>query len=186
MEAWIIILVIVILTELLMSGGWLPFYFRAGIPLFRRSFRFFEQPAISADNLAAAFTGGFLEPIIFHSISPQEIGFREKFWGLRLSFSYTAIMHGLIRIDNSQHEVSVTGYANWYILCLIAIIISYGLSSFGNDFWNFDVTLFLLLFFLFLYFIQFSRFTKIFRYLENEYSPYFRQGKKGSGSNLHA
>jgi hypothetical protein len=124
MEAWIIILVIVIIAELLMSGAWFPFYFRTGIPLFRRSFRFFEQPAIFADNLAAAFAG-FLEPIIFHSISLHEIGFREKFLGLRLSFSFTAIMHGLIRIDNSQHEVSVTGYANWYIMCLIAMIISF-------------------------------------------------------------
>lgn len=175
MEASIIILIVVIIAEWIISGGWFPFYFRTGIPLFRRSFRFFEQPAISPDNLTTEFTGGFFEPIVFHAISSHEIGFREKFSSFRLSFAYTAVMRGLIRIDHSHHEVSVTGYANWYIVCFIIMIISFGFSSFGIKFGQVEATLFLLAFFLFIYFIQFWRFSKIFRYLDKEHSPYVKE-----------
>ena len=162
-------MIITVIAELIISGRWLPFYFRTGIPLFRRSFRYTEHRAISPNSLSDEFTGGGITvPLIFRSIGPNEIAFREKFFSLRL-FGYTTVMHGLIRVGNAQLQVSVTGYANWFPLVFSATFIYMAVSFSGPDI-RYLLLLFLFVLLTILYLIQFVRFSKVFRMLERTHS----------------
>ena len=177
MEVLFIILFFVAIAELILSGRWVPFYFRTGIPLFWRSFPFLEQPTISPDTLSEKFHSGFADPLLFRVITPSEIAFRERFFSLRL-FSYTPVMHGLIRIDQLQHKVTVTGYANWFVIALAAafIVLHYSFSQLEIHY--LPVSLIIFLFLGILYVIQAVRFNNVFKMLEQQ----FRHGR---GSSLY-
>jgi hypothetical protein len=168
MEILFPLMIITVIAELIISGRWVPFYFRTGIPLFRKSFHYNGQPAFSPESLSGAFTGGIAVPLIFHSIGPNEIAFREKFFSLHL-FSYTPVMHGVIRVSDEQRQISVTGYANWSPLVFSAIFIYMDVSFYVHDVGYFPL-LFLFVFWIVLYLIQFARFSKVFRILERTHS----------------
>jgi hypothetical protein len=162
---------IVVIAELIMSGSWYPFYFRTGIPLFRRSFHFLEQPTISPETLSEKFHSSFADPLLFHAIGPREIGFREKFFSFRL-FNYTPVMHGLILIGQLQHKVTVTGYANWFVIFFAATFIAIHLPFAQLEVHYVPESIVVFIYLGILYVIQTVRFNKVFKILEQKY----RQG----------
>lgn len=129
-----IMIVVIFVAELIVSGLWIPFYFRTGIPLFRKSFRFSERPMFSADELSHHFQSGILAVLVFHESSPGEIAFRQGFMKFSFFPSHYLVMRGLIQVNEWKHEVSVTGYTNWSpILCvppLLILVLSPVLSRF--------------------------------------------------------
>jgi hypothetical protein len=168
MEAWFIILIIIVIAELIMSGRWFPFYFRTGIPLFRRSFSFLEQPTISPETLSEKFHSSFIDPLLFRAIGPHEIGFREKFLSFRL-FNYTPVMHGLIRVDQLQHKVTVIGYANWFVIFFAATFIAIHLPFAQSEVHYLPLSIVVFIYLAILYVIQTVRFNRIFKTLEKKY-----------------
>jgi hypothetical protein len=67
----------------------------------------------SVEDLTAAFRGGLGPSLAFRSIGIEEVAFREAFFELRL-FTYTPVMHGLVRIEPATQHVEVEGRANWF------------------------------------------------------------------------
>ena len=148
----------VFITELVLSVLWTPFYFKTGIPLFHKSFRFDDAndaPGISDTELSHAIKRIFTSPVLFHSLSTNEIAFRESWFGLRLVY-YPPMMHGLIRVDDLNKQVSVTGYIYWWYLCFVVLVVVYGSSS---------LIWLVVLITAMTYLIQFFLFRKIFNYL---------------------
>lgn len=159
-------------AEVICALWWVPFYFRTGIPLYRRSFRFAERPLIAADDLSGRFRGSIVaSPIIFHALGPSDIAFIENVFAPRL-LSYTPVMRGLIEIDEASRRVRVTGYLHWYPLAFSALFLSmgFGLSrdEFGPSVLLFP--LFLLLILGTICLVQLVRFSRVFVELARRYS----------------
>ncbi len=120
----------VALIEALLSGFWAPFYFRWGIPVFSRTLLYTGggHGPIDPDVLSKACARRILPSIVFHGIGPEEIAFRERLLQLTL-LTYTPVMHGLIRFDESNRTVIVTGHANAFPLCFLAMAVVFCLSG---------------------------------------------------------
>ncbi len=157
------------IAEVIISGRWLAFYFRSGIPLFVKSFQVIELPTISPDSLSQQFSTGMTEPIVFRRINNDEIGFREKFFSFRL-FSYSPIMHGLIRVDQRERKVSVIGYANWTAIVFPATFLLMDYFFSHRQPTHTPMTLFLVCIMAALYLIQFTRYKKVHKILEEKFS----------------
>lgn len=168
MEVLFPIIFVVLIAELIVSGTWQSFYFRAGIPLFKKSIRLSSPPELSVDDLNRRFERGVFMPLRFKQMSPHEVAFREAFSGFRL-LSYTPVIHGLIRYDETTRELHMIGFANWFALLFIIVLIAIA-SSFPSSEVPFDVmfTVFPLALFALLYFIQFKRYTGVFKALSPE------------------
>ncbi|MHC4200684.1 MAG: hypothetical protein ACYSU0_11885, partial [Planctomycetota bacterium] len=114
------------------------------------------------------FSGGAAPPIVFRPLDAGDIAFREKLicfsW-----FSYTPVMHGLIRVDRDTRTVSTIGYANWFPIFFIAVFVAFGLSvpSGGPDIF---FVVFPILLLAGLYLIQFYRFSGIHKALARKHS----------------
>jgi hypothetical protein len=160
MEVSIVILVVVAIAETVLNSRWVPFYFLKGIILFKKSVSFAEPPYLSPDDLSTQFSQGIVSPIVFYPLGEDLIAFREKLFSFRL-LHYTPVMHGLIRIDRQQHEISVTGYANLFAI-LFAIIFpaAFIATSQAKSESGFIIPLLLILFGS-LYTIQYVRFKNI-------------------------
>lgn len=111
------VLIAIVLIEAILSGMWLPTYFRSGIRLFRKTIAYSEEPhtRLDPEELSRRFQRSVAPSLVFREFNGSEIGFRERLFQLCL-FQYTPIMHGLISIDRGKRVVSVTGYVNWSIL----------------------------------------------------------------------
>lgn len=120
MEYLFPLILLVAIAEIALSGTWAEFYFRRGLPLFRRRVQLPGIPALAEEELAAAHSGGLSAPLVFKRFSAHEVAFREKAFGFHL-FSYTPIMHGLIRYEPEEGCIHVIGWANWFILALAAL-----------------------------------------------------------------
>jgi len=168
-EIFVLLTFATAIAEIIMSGRWLPFYFRNGIPLYLKSFQVMEPPTLSADDLSRKFSSGIAAPIIFHRIRNDEIGFREKAFSFRL-FNYTPIMHGLIHVDQSKYTVKMVGYANWTTIIFPIAFLSIDYSFSQRQPTHPPTTLFLVAIFAVLYLIQFIRFNRVFKFLEDKFS----------------
>jgi hypothetical protein len=125
---------------------------------------------VDPDVLSRAFASRFLRPsVVFRAIAPEEIAFRERFFELRF-FSYTPVMHGLIRFDDHSQTVTVRGHANAFPLCFLALAVGSCLS--GPSVEGFEV-LFLAwaaVVFGMLYVIQAARFNAVCKEVEKQLS----------------
>ena len=118
-------LVVLALIELVLSGSFSRPYFRFGIPIFivrlparERGLPDFEE------RLESEFSSGLTPPLVFRRFSPTEVGFRERAFGWRV-FSYTPVMHGLIRLAPSEGTVYVIGWLNWFTAAFVAALIAF-------------------------------------------------------------
>lgn len=166
--------ILLIIAEIYLSSRWIPAYFQNGIPLFRKSFSYLSKPnvQINADTLSETSKPSCLSPsMCFRSLNSNEIAFRERVFEFTL-FSYTPVMHGIIRFNPSGNTVSIVGYANWFPLLLIILFIGSALAGLSRgDFRSPILALifFPLLIFGSLYGIQFYVFSKIFERIRREY-----------------
>lgn len=128
METWLIPAVLaVLLLEMVLSGTWISFYFRKGLPLFQRrlqlahSFTRIPEP----DQLEQSLKGQYMPSLLFHKLDSYTYAFREKTFEFNL-VGYTPVMHGLLSFHPEKAEIVVTGFANWFIfaMCLAVVIYS--------------------------------------------------------------
>jgi hypothetical protein len=161
--------------ELILTRFWVPFYFRKGIPLFRRSFRFSEGTSIPIDFLTENLSSNFQSPSwlrlhnIFHIISNCEIAVRDA-WFLKPNIT---TMRGFIRIDNEKRKITVIGYLNWYVLFVLCFFPLNILADTGDSahifkmFRYFILTLVVIIFFLN---FRYKMYPRMFKYLEGIYN----------------
>jgi len=121
----IISLVSAILDSILL-GSWAPFYFRAGIIIFKKELLLPNAINIDLKRLEDALSKSIMTPLLFKQIGEYEYAFREKLFDFRLiGLRYTPIMHGLLLTSGST--VKIIGKLNWFGLffsiTFIAILI---------------------------------------------------------------
>jgi hypothetical protein len=163
-----VLLILTVIAEIILSGRWTKFYFLNGLTLFKKSFTFTGDPHLSAEELSMHYSQGISMPIVFHELYQDAIGFREKMFSFQFwLFRYTPIMHGLIRIDRSQREISVTGFANWSstVFVIVFFLSIFPRMSPGNELIGFFIESCFAISCI-LYAIQFYRFTKIFELIK--------------------
>lgn len=178
-----VLLILTVIAESILSGCWARFYFLNGLTLFKKSFMFAGEPYLSVEELSQHYGQGISTPIVFHELGQDAIGFREKMFSFRL-FHYTPIMHGLIRVDRSHREISVTGFANWSPIVFAVVF----LATFPRVLLEKEGFGFFILFFFamlgILYAIQFSRFIKIFEQVKErslQHRPVYGQIRSVAG-----
>jgi hypothetical protein len=98
------IVIIVSITDEVLSLVWLPLYYRYGIRLYCRKVSG-GLPEHSADliNIVDCSQSGF----VFHRLSKAEIAFRDRV----IRFFRVAIMHG--RIINYGSHIEIVGLVDW-------------------------------------------------------------------------
>ena len=126
-EMSLLLPVMVFIVEMILNRWWSSVYFRKGILLFNKSFRFHREPSPSIIDLNTHLTFEFRRVLFpnmaFYNISNSEIAFRASF--VNLVFIYFYIMRGLIRIDKKNGRVTILGFLNWYVLCSLCIFALY-------------------------------------------------------------
>ena len=165
---------LLIIVELCLLGFWVPVYFQKGIPLFRKTFSYLSElnSEIIVNTLSEESKPGCLAPsMCFRKLNSSEIAFRERLFDFTL-FTYTPVMHGIIRFDHNLNTVSVTGYANWFPFLFILIFVGNALTGLIWSGFNSFLLLFIffpLFLFSILYGIQYYVFSKIFERVRREY-----------------
>ena len=157
----------VAITEIVVTGTWQGFYFRLGIPLFRKKLDLPEAPELSTDLLCQRFCKGVTTPLVFRRISPNEIAFRESIVSCRLN--YTPVMHGLIRYDEVVKVLYVVGWANWYAPMFLVFFAGIAFSMSPGEL-GFGIMMILgaLCVLAVLYAIQYSRFDDVYEMIVSE------------------
>jgi len=160
------LLIVVVLAETFLSGGWSPIYFKFGIPLFYKSvnsktYEMFTENF--ADELNNKFkSDGYTPSMCFEQIDKHTIAFREKMFELSL-FSYTPLMHGKISLEKNTPTIKVIGLANW----LPIVFIFFWYSPVGDFQGLYILFMVPILVFGFIYFRQRKKYIKICDYLSS-------------------
>lgn len=118
-------LVVIGLLEIVTSGLWWRMYFFFGLPLYRRTIKtdIDKMQLLSAQEIEDALPELAWRPqLLVRQIAPTKFAFREKF--LFLGFSYVPVMHGIMRYDQDNKELVISGLANWYALFFSIFFIS--------------------------------------------------------------
>jgi hypothetical protein len=121
------------LAEMLLSGTWARWYFRLGIPIFRREYesRAYAGELPTAEALAEPLANSVFPAIVFRSFGDGLYGFRERAWPPSFRLSYTPIMRGIVRFDGTSSRVVVLGMANWFPLAFAYLWLSFVGSDSG-------------------------------------------------------
>ncbi len=111
---------LVVLAEFRLSSSWSPAYFRRGLPVFVHRVRV-PRPLDrlpTPESLAPLLRDDLLSTA-FKALSPTELAFRE---GPRLGCTaYSAIMHGLIRLEATGDAVTIRGLLNWFPVVMLGL-----------------------------------------------------------------
>jgi len=121
---------VILFGEIFLSWNWIPLYYQTGIPLFKKKFSYthFPEDGIDEFSLLTEFkwrvlpSQFFPPPMNFKALNSDEIAFRETYTVFRLFF-YPPIMRGVIRTNHQHRTIEVMGYANWVVLCFLAIFL---------------------------------------------------------------
>src|SRR5437867_12686443 len=92
-------LIVVAISEIILSSTWNVFYFTHGLPIFRRSYSGPSGRDVlpSTHELETALKSRFSHSLVFKEFSPNEYAFREKSFEFTW-FHSTPVMHGLLRM----------------------------------------------------------------------------------------
>ena len=151
-------LVAVFAAEAFLSARWRPSYFRSGLILFSKRI---ASHAVAPSGLPEAvqlefeMRSTYAPPLLFRTLSPVEIAFREELFEMRL-LGYSPLMHGHIEARPSERSVFVRGRLNWSSLVLF---VSLALFLYGRGLIEFTVLL--LVAFMSLYVIQAYRYRRV-------------------------
>lgn len=151
-----LIILSLLLVEVILQLSWLKFYFRNGIPVYKKKYPFFgslKEP-FDPTYLENHFKSGRTCTIFFRKFNEFECGFREKLWEIKL-FNYIPVMRGVIRGDENSHSFCIIGYLNWYILLFFAYVLISTVMGAGPSWAP------VLLLVLVMYVVQFYRFNSI-------------------------
>ena len=154
---------LVALAEIGLSTAWSKMYFMFGLPVFVKKIpvNIHRAEIPPKDIFTTRFHSVWASSIGFKKIGPNMYGFREKTFQIKL-FSYTPVMHGLLVFDHANHEVVVTGFANWFALGFSLLWFILLMPPLFTDLpAALSFVLFSILVMGFLYAIQYSRFSEV-------------------------
>lgn len=124
--------------DFLSAQGWLPFYYRFGLPVyFLTAGSKPPRPAAApiptdqaARMLEAAFKGRPQHPSIqFKALASNGIALREALFENRGGFKYLPVIHSYIRLDPSRSRLTITGSINAYALFVIGYLVYRSLTD---------------------------------------------------------
>ncbi len=108
-----VFIMLITVGEFFLSMSWRPFFFRVGIPLFRKEFStvgMLQPMERYIGELEAQLPRSWWQPaVVFKAISPSELAFRQKF-GQRNP------VRGLLLYEPTRQRLSLTGYMPWATL----------------------------------------------------------------------
>jgi hypothetical protein len=154
------------LVELALSAVWNQAYFSVGLPIFVRrlpvnGYRLAPLDTTRLESkFDATFTGKSLE---FKEFNPNLYAFREKLFEFRmLKMKSTQVMHGVVILDQNEHQVIVKGYVNWGYAVLMLALLAVLLTT-GSQAWSITIlVLFILVIsFGFSYAVQANRYNQV-------------------------
>ena len=145
-----------LLVEIILQLSWLKFYFRNGIPVYKKKYPFFGslREPFDTQYMEDHFKSGSTCTIFFRKFNEFECGFREKLWEIKL-FNYIPVMRGIIRGDESTQSFYIIGYLNWYVLLFAAYVLIVTVTGAGPSFAP------LLILVVIMWIVQFYRFNSI-------------------------
>jgi len=138
---------VVLAIEVILSGTFSSVYFRFGLPVYTKRISTTDRalPAFEA-RIEQESSGGLMSPFVFRRLSPTEVAFRERAFGFRL-FSYTPVMHGLVRLVPEEGAAYIIGWLNWFVAVFsISVIFFVVTMSFDSMFLAFLGGLILLIY----------------------------------------
>lgn len=159
----IYILTLLLLAEILVSWTWMGFYFRYGLPVYRRKVRINKFGPNFAEELERMHQSNVSLPLLFRAISRREIAFREKAYGIYW-LRYAPVIRGLIHVSEDRREVHITGLLNWYVILLIVFL---PLMLALEEVWSYYLVILAAVFII--YAIQRYRFGEVGKKLETLY-----------------
>ncbi len=141
-----VVVIIVMILESIARWTWQSFYFRFGIPLFKKSIRLSSPPNLSVDYLNGQFELGRYVALRFKQIALHEVAFREGFsvfrnflWSLLGAFKSTKDLgpkktniYGSILYDETTRELHVIGFVGWSTPLTSIIFIGIASSVFAS------------------------------------------------------
>lgn len=115
----------VALLEMALSYFWTPWYFRTGIPIYRKNYILPQRMQLNAQSIKNKWVSDeFAAKLIFRDTGENEVALREsmkKEFAFR--FYYAPIMRGLIRRNPMNNRIEIVGFLNWSVIA-IAITLS--------------------------------------------------------------
>src|SRR5438445_9865476 len=159
MGAWpFALLLLVGITETVLSLRWNRTYFSVGIPIFRRVLSALDpRPETpSPERLEAALSKSVFPALAFRTLDGDRLAFREKGGGLRLG--YTPVMHGKLTFQRMAARVEVVGSLNWFVLAFVGFAIVF-VTGLGDPIFLLSLVGLLAL----IYAIQCGRFARVAR-----------------------
>jgi len=114
-EYFVAALFLVVLVESILILAMNRWYFKVGIPVFRRRDQLVDDHAQlqSPDALEEQFASGPFDPILFRTKGENYIAFREgQTFRSFFTISYFTVMRGCLLYDPKARVVTTTGYVN--------------------------------------------------------------------------
>lgn len=174
MDAWAFGVVgAVAVVEIILSLRWNRFYFSSGIPIFRQELSAQSpKPELpSSQRMEERLSKSAFPPLQFRRLDSDSLGFREKAAGAWFRFSYTPVMHGLLRFNRPSARVEVVGFLNWFVLVFVLAVVMASFSFHEPVFLVFLASLLALI-----YIIQAKRFRQVTTYALQEWNAVSQQG----------
>ncbi len=125
---------VIALLENFLSQTWNAWYFRNGVPIYRKNYSLPKGMNILAQTITAKWTpDDWVFGLTFKDIGEKEVAFREEIKWVFFGAKYAPVMRGLIRRNSAINGVEIIGFLNWSIifiaLTLTIVSISIGLCG---------------------------------------------------------
>lgn len=109
------LLFLTMIGDFILSTFWVPFYYRFGIPLFRRTFKLIDAPSDLEKHIPSLEAQ--LQPswgragVVFRAISTNELAFRHS-----LKRNSRNVVHGRVHYDAFNQQLTMTGHLYFPLL----------------------------------------------------------------------
>jgi hypothetical protein len=131
------------LLEMLAYYRFWPRYWRAGLVIFKKSYRYSRSQSVPTilEKLERSFPTYGVMQVGWKQLGENEIAFVERRKSFGFGLAYSPVMRGLVRIDPVTQSVEVTGKLQWYFLLLLGAFggVAVGLGDRGHSLWFFAV-----------------------------------------------
>jgi len=160
----ILAIFIIAITEMVMTRSWIPYYFKIGIPIYKKYISVSTDPNLTTDMLSNKCKDLNLDQILIKQIDTNQIAFRESSVH-RHFIASPAVMHGLI--EYREGKLQLTGMINWIVLVFLFMFIAMASGFVTSS--DFDLKYIILPIgvFTILYHKQFKQYNKIFDILKS-------------------
>jgi hypothetical protein len=116
LQFYFIGLFVIVFFEYFLSQSWNSWYFRTGIPIYRKNYSLPKGMQLLAHTVEAKWgVDDWALNLTFKDIGEKEIAFREEFKYVFFGAKYTPIMRGLIRRNSAIDGVEIVGFLNWSV-----------------------------------------------------------------------